>query len=357
MAIKRGIVPQLAEIGKIKIGMKGAMTTSANDKKFQPPKKTDYFIITTTERNKDTGNFVQNDILMERMAKNPDGKLTEIKIRLPFDTVDRNFYTSFMAYSGNKKICFGDGEKATRRGEVSLSKDGKINITGEEKTEIACDFESCPIARAGKCKPSGILSAFIPESGDLGGVYKFRTHSWNSISSILGSLEFFFNNTGGILFGMPLKLVMLKKTTEEHGTINYCTVVLDTIEINGLRKCAIEENQSRKLLNFDMKKIEAQAEASGFFTDTDDPEDVQAEFYEVDEEPEEKGVTGAKLADLVSAKNDQAEKIVIGEPVQEKTTKEKLIEKATELKNNMVEKKQAEKTAPEKPAPVGLDIF
>jgi len=353
MAIKRGIIPQLAEIGKIKIGMKGAMIKSAKGNDFQPPKKTDYFIITTTERNRDTGNFIINEELMNKMAKNPEGKLTEIKIRLPFDTVDRNFYTSYMAYSGNKKICYGDGEKALRRGNVSVDKTGKLTITGDEKNEVTCDFETCPIAQAGKCKPSGILSAFIPESGDLGGVFKFRTHSWNSISSILGSLEFFSNNTGGILFGIPLKLLILKKTTEEHGTIVYCTVVLDTIEMAGLRKCAIEENQNRKLLNFDMKKIEAQAEASGFFEDTDDPEEVQAEFYEVETEPEEKGVSGAKLADLVSAKNEQAEKVVIGEPV--KTPIENAKEKAEELKAKTVEKEPVKQE--EKPAPAELDIF
>ena len=61
---------QLNEAGKIKIGIKGAMITSKNNKEFRPPVKLDHFILTTTE--KDTaGDYILDTALMEAL-KVPD---------------------------------------------------------------------------------------------------------------------------------------------------------------------------------------------------------------------------------------------------------------------------------------------
>jgi hypothetical protein len=309
--IKKGILKTLAEVGKIKTGYKGEMIESKGGKKFQPPKKLDHFIITTTIRDTKTGNLVENTALMDKLPKNPEGKLTEIKIRLPFDTIDKNFFTEYQCYSAGKRVCSGDGEKAIRRGDIVVN-DKSLSIKGDEKKEIACDAETCPIAQAGKCKVSGILSAFLPEAGDLGGVYKFRTHSFNAVSSILGSLEFFAANTGGILQGLPLKLVMLKKTTEDHGNICYATVVLDGEEMAGLRKLAIEEKQARISIGYDMAKVEESAVRSGFFDDKDSPDEVEAEFYADDDETPAskiKGTSGESLADLVAKAGGNVETV------------------------------------------------
>lgn len=280
MAIKRGIRTMLAEVGKIKTGYKGKEVTSKNNKKFRPPKKLDYFVVTTTERDGD-GNFIPNGDVMSKLGDKPK----EIKIRLPFDSVDKNFFTQFQMYNGGKKLCAGDGEKAERKGELAVDAKGYVQQKGEDVHTIQCDPETCKIFQAGKCKVSGVLSAFLPDSGDLGGVYKFRTHSWNAVSSITAALEYFKANTGGILQGLPLKLVMVKKTTAEHGTINYATVVIDGEEIRGLRRLAVEERESRKLLGTDVQDIEAKAEASGFFDDSDPEADVEAEYYVEDDEP------------------------------------------------------------------------
>jgi hypothetical protein len=299
MAIKRGLNKKLAEIGKIKTGYKGEMVQSKNGAKFQPPKKLDYFIITTTERDPKTGNLIQDGTLMDKIGDKP----RELKIRLPFDSIDKNFFTQFQAYNGGKKICAGDGET----GAVTV-KDDKLMIAGEERTTVPCDPETCPILAAGKCKVSGILSVFLPQAGDLGGVYKYRTHSWNGVSSILAALEFFAENTGGILQGMPLKLVLVKKTTEEHGNINYATIVIDGEEIHGLRRLAIEEKRSRSDLGYDIKRTEAEAEKAGFFKDGDPEAEVEAEFYaENGDEPRNvtppKGTSSADLAGDLAGKH------------------------------------------------------
>lgn len=294
MAIKRGIMPQLAEVGKIKIGGKGAEKKSKAGNKYRVPVKWDYFVVTSTERDSN-GDFIRDNNLMTELLKGAD-KVTEIPIRLPFDNVDKNFFTQFQFYASRKKACSGDGEKAIR----VMSKSGKAKLPFEdaEKTvdvkegqriEIKCDPEKCIFFNAEKgptCKVSGILSVFLPQSQNLGGVHKFRTHSYNSVTSILGALEYFKANTGGVLQGLPLRLVMIKKTTEEHGTINYVTIVIDGLELRNLRTLAIEERENRKLLGTDIKAIEDKAEQSGFFKDTDSPGDVQDEYYGEYEEVE-----------------------------------------------------------------------
>jgi len=317
MAIKNGLRVKLAEVGKIKTGFKGEMVKSKNGTEFQPPKKLDYFMITTTERDPETGNLIRNKELEAMLGEKP----RELKIRLPFDSIDKNFFTQFQAYHGGKKICAGDGETAERRGNVTVKGD-KLDIKGADVHTVKCDYETCPIAVAGKCKVTGILSAFLPQSGDLGGVYKYRTHSWNGVSSILGALQFFAENTGGILQGMPLKLVIVKKTTEDHGTIAYATVVLDAEEIHGLRKLALEEKRSRLELGYDVNKAEREAESSGFFRDTDPEDEIQAEFYaeDIPDAPvdqvapkPDRGTSAESLAETMSEKRETAESSEQGE--------------------------------------------
>lgn len=297
MAIKRGLIPSLAEVGKIKIGEKGAEKTSRNNNKFRLPVRLDYFKVTTTERDPKTGNYVQDKAVHEIIGPKP----TEIKIRLPFDSVDKNFYTQFMAYTGNKKVCSGDGEKAIRKGKLSKS-GSKLKQEGDNLEEIDCNPDTCKVFQEGFCKVAGILSCFLTDYPDIGGVHKFRTHGWNATSSILGALDYFSKNTGGVLQGLPLKLVLLKKTTEKHGTINYATVVIDGEEIRGLRALALEEKKNRQLMNVDILQIEQQAVESGFFEDTDKEEDIQEEFYPENEENEEnssiKNVTGSSADDV-----------------------------------------------------------
>jgi hypothetical protein len=314
--IKKGLNKALAEVGKIKTGFRGAKIVSKGGAEFAPPKKFDHFVITTTERDAKTGNLIEDGTLMAKLG----GKPRELKIRLPFDSVDKNFFTQFQAYSGGKKLCAGDGEKAMRRGEVTVAGAGpaaKLVAKGEDLHEVACDYETCPIAVAGKCKVSGILSAFLPESGDLGGVYKYRTHSWNGVSSILGSLEYFAEQTGGILQGMPLKLVLVKKTTEEHGTIDYATIVIDGEEIFGLRRKALAERKSRLQIGYDITSAEAAAVRAGFLDDHDLEEDVEAEFYPAgggeDDKPKvvaQKGTSAEDVAAKLAAQKPAAEPAV-----------------------------------------------
>lgn len=270
MAIKRtALSPRMAEVGKIKIGGKGETRKSKDGKPYQLPIKYDHFIVTTTEKGED-GNYIEDGNIMERIGNTA----RELRIRLLFDDIDMNFHTSFAMYAGKKRICYGDGEMATR-----TKKDGTVET-------VPCSPDTCEFFQAGKCKVSGILSCALPDAMELGGVYRFRTHSWNSVSSILAALDFFSANTNGILQGLPLKLKMVKKATEEHGTIDYVTVVLDGLEMVQMRRAALEEFQNRNILGIEMKKIEQQVLESGFLSDDHDTdEDIETEFYTPDPEP------------------------------------------------------------------------
>jgi len=314
--------PRLAEVGKIKLGGLGEERTSKSGKKYRLPVKYDHFVITTTERDKSTGQFITDIELMKKMSD--DLKPKEIPIRLVFDDIDMNFYTTFASYQGKKCFCKGDGEKAEREG-----KQGK------------CDPETCKLFQPDKdgktkCKVSGILSCMISCNPEFGGVYRFRTHSWNSVSNILASLQFISDETNGILKGIPLKLKMLKKTTEEHGDVNIVTIVLDGIEMEEMRMSALAEWSSRKQLGIEMKQIETKALNAGFLVSVDLPEDIQDEYY-----PE-------------TVINDDPIDVTPTTPDDKPTDSEELKEK---IEEKVETEKKAETVEPEKDNHGELDIF
>jgi len=314
--------PRMAEVGKIKIGYKGAKTKSKNNVEFQPPKKYDHFMVTTTEKGAD-GNFIIDATLMDKIGSKP----RELSIRLLFDDIDMNFHTEFQMYKGKKRVCYGDGETATRTFQTAGKQtiptpegDKQVTVKADESVPIKCDPKTCPFAQPdakGKtlCKVSGILSCMITDTMELGGVYRFRTHSWNSVSSILAALQFFADNTKGILQGLPLKLKMIKKTTEEHGQIDYVTIVLDGMKMLDMRQAALTEFQNRNLLGIEMKKIESDAIQSGFLIDTDDPKDIADEYYPDETEPlditPKKGVSSTDITEKLEQKKKQTETPVI----------------------------------------------
>ena len=287
--IKKGLKPRLAEIGKIKIGGKGEIRKSAKGKDYRIPVRYEHFVITTTERDKKTDNYIINTEIMKLIGDKPK----ELSIRLPFDDIDMNFYTSFQYYHGAKLACKGDGTEAERISQ----KDGS-------RSKVKCDFEICQFAKEDKCKVSGILSCMLTSSYEIGGVYRFRTHSWNTVSNILSALKFFSENTNGILQGLPLKLKMLKKSTQEHGNVNTVTIVLDGIELMKMRQLALDEYKNRMELGIDMKLIESSAIDAGFMIDKDDPKSVEDEFYTPtqDIEPEKPGVTAEQVTDKLKDK-------------------------------------------------------
>lgn len=301
--IKKGLNTRFAEIGKIKIGGVGEKKIGKSGNEYRVPVRFSHFVVTTTEKSTE-GNFIPNQKLMDALEQKYGTPLKEIPIRLPFDSIDMNFFTSFQYYHGKKCLCHGDGETATR---LEKDKAGEYTI----ETSIKCDPDTCQILKEEKCKVSGILSCYITDTMEVGGVYRFRTHSWNSVSNILAALKYFAENTRGILQGLPLKLLFLKKSTQDHGNVSVVTVVLDGIEMLKMKQLALSELENRVKLGVDMKALELKAKDEGFAVDNDDPGDVQDEFYGDEEPPNvepEKGVTSESAAEkLKSAEHAKPE--------------------------------------------------
>lgn len=316
--IKSGIFLGLSEVGKIKIGGKGEERKTGDGKKtYNLPVKFGHFVVTTTE--KGTGkdkNFITDKAVMDVIGAEPK----EISIQFPFDDRHMNFRTSYMYYKGNKKQCEGNGEVAERKGS-----DGKI-------TEGPCTLETCefmnPKEVKGKkppalCKPSGILSCYIPASPHRGGIYRFRTHGWNSTGGIMAALKQYSDYTDGVLQGLPFKLVFTKKSTEEHGNVPVVTLVLDGVELDGMRELVMKERQARVEFGTDIKLIEHTAKKDGFMEDTDDEADVEAEFYG-ENEPENEAGASSEDVEAVMSEPGTTEMVTDGDaPPEEKQTDEK----------------------------------
>lgn len=316
MGIKKGLTPRLAEVGKIKIGGKGDERKGSKGM-YRLPVRYDHFVITTTERlpDKEGGNFVPDLELMEKIDPREnwaDGqthaKPKEIPIIFLFDDIDMNFRTEYAYYQGAKCMCRGDGEIAERLylkagkqtvivEDYSTNPDSpipllikkEIQVKPGEKHNIICNTEKCPFSQPDakgvtRCKPSGILSCLIPASMNIGGVFRFRTHSWNTISNILASLELIKTITGGILVGLPMKLQFLKKATSEHGNVNVVNVVFDGESQQKMRELAFTENKNRIEFGVNMRLIEDNAKKAGFMANTDSDADIEAEFYTLPEE-------------------------------------------------------------------------
>jgi len=318
MAIKN-LKPRLAEVGKIKIGGLGEERTSKpkygekEGRKYNLPVRYNSFVVTTTERGLDK-NLKPDTEIMKALGDYPK----ELQIMLLFDDIDMNFHTSLSFYSGRKLMCKGDGETAFRKTTINLE-DIKKNKNIDpiyEKIQVKCDPDTCEFYIAKKCKMSGILSCLLTKFPSFGGCYRFRTTSFNSINNILAALEFFKANTNGILQGIKLKLVMLKKDTAEHGNVTTVGLVLDNLDTMGMRQLAYTEATNRKALGVNMSVYEKHQRALGFHEETIDKEEHIADEYfpeideetaiEIEQEPKkEKGTDSEDLKKQIEAKKKQ----------------------------------------------------
>lgn len=277
--VVKNLSPALPERGKIKIGMKGAEITSRSGAKFQPPKKLDHFLITTMERGPD-GNFKRDDELHKIYGEKP----TSIDVRLIYDDPMLNFPTRYAAYAGTRLWCAGDGEVAMRLNDEATAK-----RTGETHRCVACPCHRQAFEYQGndKCKINGVLSVLIDKAPGIGGVWKFRTTSHNSVNNLLSSVAFIKGITGGPLANVPLKLVVRpKQATDPSGKKQVIQVVsleyagdLEALRDKG-HEIALQRAQTHvriELVEREARKL--LAPPLDVPLPGDDGDDVRAEFY------------------------------------------------------------------------------
>jgi hypothetical protein len=291
----KNMVPSLLEFGKIKIGMKGKLVRN----QFRLPQKLDHFLITTTEKD-ESDNFILDDELMDKIKEyNKTEKLTSIPIVLLYNDIELNFISRFVCYRGTTRWCSGDGETAYRVGAKSVL----------EKIECPCercepDYPGEDGKGKGKCKASGCLSVLIQGAEVVGGVWKYRTTGYISVRAITASLLLIKNQTGGLLAGLPLEMIVRPKKTTSPVDGKPVTIYIVTLIYRGspakLREVAYQiateetkhrlelgnvEQEVRKMLTTAVDEEivggDEQEHAEEFY-----PEDIAAENIDLDPEPE-----------------------------------------------------------------------
>ena len=116
-------------------------------------------------------------------------------------------------------------------------------------------------------------------------MWKFRTTSWNSVNSIMSSLKLIKAITGGVLAGIPLKLVLSPKTVTVPGTGQNMIIYVVSLEFPGteqeLAKIGYDIAKRRAEHKAKMDQIEAEArKALEHLEETpEEMREVQEEFY------------------------------------------------------------------------------
>jgi hypothetical protein len=269
----KGIMPGLPEIGKIKIGMKGAVRTSKGGKDFQLPQRLDHFIVTTLERGED-GNFLRDDAIHQNLGPKP----TSIAVSLLYDDPALNFTCRWACFTGTQLWCTGDGENAYRR-----QKDGSQLLRACPCERNQPDFD----ADQYRCKPSGVLSVILNDMQVVGGVYKFRTTSYNSVINLMSSLALIQRITGGVLAGIPLSMTCRPKTVIIPKTQKTMKIHIVGLEYRGsIQKLAQEgysaalENATHRAKIEDIEAIARKAiEPNLMLTEGETESDIAEEFY------------------------------------------------------------------------------
>lgn len=267
---------QLSEAGKIKIGKKGKMITSAKGNEFRQPVKYDHFEIVTTERDKND-DYILDNVLMDRLKKgngiiNKKEDLIGIPVRLVYDDIESNFPHQYVSYVKGKLTCRGNGETSKKRRD-EFKKEHKCPC---ERSESGYDEND-------KCKMTGALTCVIDEAGFFGQAHTFRT---TSIKGILGGMDLLMKATGDKIAWLPLMLMLNVKNTTTPGGIP-TTVYVVSLCFRGNTEAL--RGEVLKLIQTDKKYLLDMGEAEGKAVPVIDSEDEQEfinEFFpsQVDKE-------------------------------------------------------------------------
>lgn len=264
--IVKNLVPGLTERGKIKIGRKGQAIQSNQGKTFQPPQKIDHFLVTTLERDQG-GNFRRDDAIHKAVGDQPK----RLPVRLLYDDIELNFQCRYVAYDGRTLVRSCDGELCEQR-----QQNGRMRAT-------SCQCAGRDPFDQGVCKIHGVLSIMLDQADIVGGVWKFRTTSYNTVQGILSSLALIKRVTGGPLAGIPLDLVVNPKSVANPRDGKQQTVYVVHLEFRGSmeqlqqRGYQIALNNEKHRMQID--RIEDQARALLAGPDVDGDDETVDEFF------------------------------------------------------------------------------
>lgn len=257
--------PMLPEVGKIKIGAKGEIRKSRGGNEYRLPTKLDHFLVTTMERDQETENFLPNELIMKKL-----GESKTLNVQLLYNRIELNFPSRLIRYKGTKVQCSGDG----RFGHIRED-------SGVREIECPCKYNDFTYTGSDRCKLNGTLSCILTDFTDcIGGVFKFRTTSINSIEGITSSLAYIHNLTGGILANIPLRLVLDRKTSVDRTGVNR-EISFVRVEFAGSYQELLSE--AKQIRDTKMQYIEMSEKTAENLVTAEVPEDevtdVQEEYY------------------------------------------------------------------------------
>ena len=269
----KNLMPGLTERGKIKIGEKGRTVKSAKGTEFQPPKKLDHFRVTTLERGAD------DNYLLDREVHDMYGDAPRVlPVRLLYNEIDLNFQSRYCCYTGKTLFCSGDGEVAFR---LKSRQNG-----AREPVTCPCERQDPTYNGPEKCKINGGLAVIIDGVSRVGGVWKFRTTSFNSVVGITSSMALIQSLTGGLLAGLPLQLTLNPKTAIIPTTGQASQIWVVGLEFKGsvdqLQQVSYERAQQNALHHARMEQIEVNVRkliAHDPVSTSDDAAEIIEEFY------------------------------------------------------------------------------
>ena len=310
----KGIRPTFLEIGKIKIGrVKGEPKKAASGAEWRQSEKLDHFIITKTSRGSD-GNFIRDEDVMNALKKgapgngtklDDNGNMVGIPVSVMYNNPDLVFPTRYARWEGKSCICSGDGVAAV---EVRQNGTGSFS---HSNVRCMCEFLTVPDTKGNfRCKPSGTLSVVIRGMNQVGGCHVFRTTSYNTIASVLGSLIYVRGQSKGLLAGLDLQMIIRPKIVYPNGKPQVAQIVsiVYSGNNNSLRDKALLEYQKDAGLMREQRLIESNiVEASHHVPSQSmqDGNDETESMQDGNDETEEQTTTAEKTTTVENPNNEE----------------------------------------------------
>lgn len=206
MALFDLVKPRTIELGKIKIGGLGESRQKQGGGTWRLPVKHDHFTVTTLHRDQQ-GGLIEDADLMDSLAAqhaDSDGKLRQLPIAVLSNDIEDIVKASYVRYVGKRLAAKSDGKEL-----VEFFRDGKwlaepITRAWEPRYAAATDEKGNRIIKLHTTFNCVIAS----EHAKWGGYYKLRTTSEITAAQLVGSLLEIKALTGGVLRGLPLRLVV-----------------------------------------------------------------------------------------------------------------------------------------------------
>ena len=252
------------ELGKIKIGGKGAERVGQGGKVYQLPVKYDHFVVTTLVRG-DYGNFIKDAKIHSHPTVGDEP--TELAGVLMYETPEQNFHSEMALWKGKtQKISTCDGEERTNLA------DGKVT--------------PCVKAEGGECqcKPYGRFHLQLWASGHVMGYHTFRTTSWESVNNIQTVLQEIYERFGA-LFQAPVKLVMYpsedqyKQGSETRVSTSWKVGLVLAMSIEEAAKRMVASKRQLDLARGELKLIASEVQRDQVERDEEEVGDIVGEFF------------------------------------------------------------------------------